>query len=314
MAAAARRRAPGRKRKKGPAEEAPEESPPERSRTAERLRRAGPAPHADLRAGRLPAPAHRLHAPVLPGAGLRAADRAPTSRGVRPTRCRRFPVPLDCPRPPARRGDLDTGPGQLLVEEHRRRQHALPARADAQRDRPGARARADRRPRQHDHGLDARLARRHRGLQPSRRRRGTPDSTRPATRPTRLPVTNQDPPEVGQNGFVSSIRAKRAWAEVDTEFGSIRFGRMPWHWGRGMFYNQGACADCDVGTTVDRVMGLTTDLRPPDGGGVGPRRAGPDDAAADAGPQRSQRLPVRPVAERRRAAADGRDHARSTTR
>jgi uncharacterized protein (TIGR04551 family) len=70
--------------------------------------------------------------------------------------------------------------------------------------------------------------------------------------------TSQDPPEVGQNGFQSSIRAKRAWAEVDTEFGSIRFGRMPWHWGRGIFYNQGSCADCDVGTTVDRVMGLTT--------------------------------------------------------
>ena len=33
---------------------------------------------------------------------------------------------------------------------------------------------------------------------------------------------------------------------------------MPWHWGRGIFYNQGACPDCDVGTTVDRVMGLTT--------------------------------------------------------
>jgi uncharacterized protein (TIGR04551 family) len=69
---------------------------------------------------------------------------------------------------------------------------------------------------------------------------------------------SQDPPEVGQNGFLSSIRAKRAWAEVDTEFGSIRFGRMPWHWGRGIYYNQGSCADCDVGTTVDRVMGLTT--------------------------------------------------------
>jgi uncharacterized protein (TIGR04551 family) len=69
---------------------------------------------------------------------------------------------------------------------------------------------------------------------------------------------SQDPPEVGQNGFVSSIRAKRAWAEVDGEFGSLRFGRMPWHWGRGIFYNDGNCADCDVGTTVDRVMALTT--------------------------------------------------------
>jgi uncharacterized protein (TIGR04551 family) len=70
--------------------------------------------------------------------------------------------------------------------------------------------------------------------------------------------TSQDPPEVGQNGFVSSIRAKRAWAEIDSEFGSLRFGRMPWHWGRGIFYNDGNCADCDVGTTVDRVMALTS--------------------------------------------------------
>jgi uncharacterized protein (TIGR04551 family) len=89
-----------------------------------------------------------------------------------------------------------------------------------------------------------------------------PNRLDPANTPGNAPVDfvamNQDPPEVGQNGFVSSIRAKRAWAEVDTEFGSFRFGRMPWHWGRGMFYNRGACADCDVGTTVDRVMGLTT--------------------------------------------------------
>jgi uncharacterized protein (TIGR04551 family) len=80
----------------------------------------------------------------------------------------------------------------------------------------------------------------------------------PGVAPSQFLYTTQDPPEVGQNGFVSSIRAKRAWAEVDTEFGSIRFGRMPWQWGRGIFYNDGSCADCDVGTTVDRVMGLTT--------------------------------------------------------
>ncbi|HET6282171.1 MAG TPA: TIGR04551 family protein [Polyangia bacterium] len=69
--------------------------------------------------------------------------------------------------------------------------------------------------------------------------------------------TTQYPPEVGQNGFVSSIRAKRAWAEIDTEFGSLRFGRMPWHWGRGIAYNDGNCPDCDGGTSVDRVMALT---------------------------------------------------------
>jgi uncharacterized protein (TIGR04551 family) len=68
---------------------------------------------------------------------------------------------------------------------------------------------------------------------------------------------SQDAPEIGQNGFASSIRAKRAWAEIDGEFGSIRFGRMPWRWGRGIYYNDGGCADCDVGTTVDRVMALT---------------------------------------------------------
>jgi uncharacterized protein (TIGR04551 family) len=85
---------------------------------------------------------------------------------------------------------------------------------------------------------------------------GNPIDT--VSNPSDFLSNNIDPPEVGQNGFMSSIRAKRAWAEVDTEFGSIRFGRMPWHWGRGIFYNQGSCADCDVGTTVDRVMGLTT--------------------------------------------------------
>ena len=76
--------------------------------------------------------------------------------------------------------------------------------------------------------------------------------------PTGFQYTTQDPPQVGQNGFSSSIVAKRAWAEIDSEFGSVRFGRMPWNWGRGIAYNDGGCPDCDVGTTVDRVMALTT--------------------------------------------------------
>ena len=49
-------------------------------------------------------------------------------------------------------------------------------------------------------------------------------------------------------------------------------------------------------------------LRPPAGAGLGPGRAGDDHPAAVAGAPRSQRLPLRPVAERRRAAADGVDH------
>ena len=68
---------------------------------------------------------------------------------------------------------------------------------------------------------------------------------------------NQNPPELGANGYASSIRAKRAWAEVDTEFGSLRFGRMPWHFGRGISYNDGSCLDCTGGTTVDRIALLT---------------------------------------------------------
>ncbi len=93
----------------------------------------------------------------------------------------------------------------------------------------------------------------------------TPDSLATANRLTlgtgyaTHPIlsNSQDPPEVGRNGTFSSLRAKRAWGEVDSEFGSLRFGRMPWHWGRGMFFNNGACADCDGGTSVDRLMALS---------------------------------------------------------
>jgi uncharacterized protein (TIGR04551 family) len=94
----------------------------------------------------------------------------------------------------------------------------------------------------------------------------TPDSLAGMSRPygdfiPQAPVpflyNSQDPPELGQNGYTSSIRAKRAWAEVDTEFGSLRFGRMPWHFGRGMSFNDGSCQDCNGGTTVDRIALLS---------------------------------------------------------
>ena len=79
----------------------------------------------------------------------------------------------------------------------------------------------------------------------------------PGAAPSPLVYTTQDPPEIGQNGYLSSIRAKRAWGEVDSEFGSLRFGRMPWNFGRGIAYNDGSCADCDLGTSIDRLMALT---------------------------------------------------------
>ena len=72
--------------------------------------------------------------------------------------------------------------------------------------------------------------------------------------PSSIFSNSQDPPELGQNSSVSSMRAKRAWGEVDTEFGTLKFGRMPWHFGRGMMFNAGRCLDCDGGTNVDRLM------------------------------------------------------------
>ena len=69
--------------------------------------------------------------------------------------------------------------------------------------------------------------------------------------------STQWPPDFRYTGSKSSLVAKRAWGEVDSEFGSLRFGRMPWHFGRGIAYNNGNCPDCEGGTTVDRILGLT---------------------------------------------------------
>jgi uncharacterized protein (TIGR04551 family) len=93
----------------------------------------------------------------------------------------------------------------------------------------------------------------------------TPDSLVNPTTPNQLPTVGQtsaaaptDALSTTQNSYTGSILAKRAWGEIDTELGSLRFGRMPWHFGRGMYFNRGDCADCEGGTTVDRLMVLTT--------------------------------------------------------
>lgn len=68
---------------------------------------------------------------------------------------------------------------------------------------------------------------------------------------------SQVPSTSGVNAFADSIRVKRAWAEVRTPVGELRFGRMPNHWGTGMVINSGDCLDCDYGANVDRVMFAT---------------------------------------------------------
>ncbi len=67
----------------------------------------------------------------------------------------------------------------------------------------------------------------------------------------------QHAPEATQNSVFSSIRAKRAWAEVRTPWAELRFGRMPSHWAMGMLVNNGDCLDCDYGVNADRVMVAT---------------------------------------------------------
>jgi uncharacterized protein (TIGR04551 family) len=69
--------------------------------------------------------------------------------------------------------------------------------------------------------------------------------------------TSQQTQIAGVNSVYPSINAKRAWAEVRTPFGELRFGRMPNHWGTGMLVNNGDCLDCDYGSNADRVMFAT---------------------------------------------------------
>ena len=77
---------------------------------------------------------------------------------------------------------------------------------------------------------------------------------------------SQTAPDAGKNSPWDSIRVKQAWADVKTPLGALRFGRMPSHWGMGIFSNSGGydpvndsyCTDCDYGDVVDRFMFGTT--------------------------------------------------------
>lgn len=65
----------------------------------------------------------------------------------------------------------------------------------------------------------------------------------------------QIPPTFGVAGsLTNSIAVKRAYGEVTTPVGILRFGRMGEHWGLGMLHNDGTCLDCDYGDTVDRIQ------------------------------------------------------------
>jgi len=89
------------------------------------------------------------------------------------------------------------------------------------------------------------------------------DGTRaPANVPLGAFGGTQVSPQAGRNSLTDSIRVKRAWAEVVTPLGLLKFGRMPTHWGRGILENAGGLNtfdgtydyDSDYGDNVDRVM------------------------------------------------------------
>lgn len=83
----------------------------------------------------------------------------------------------------------------------------------------------------------------------------TPDSAWGAsTNVLDLFSESQTPPQAGVNAVKDSIVVRRAYGEVSTPLGILRFGRMGSHWGLGMLRNDGNCLDCDFGDTVDRVQ------------------------------------------------------------
>ncbi len=86
------------------------------------------------------------------------------------------------------------------------------------------------------------------------------------SRPANIPVNGftggQVDPQQGRNYLNDSIRVKRAWAEVMTPLGLLKFGRQPSHWGLGILANGGGAdpfhgtydLDADYGDTADRLM------------------------------------------------------------
>lgn len=75
--------------------------------------------------------------------------------------------------------------------------------------------------------------------------------------PTSLDSRTQAPPSDGKNSTKDSIVVKRAWAEYSTPMGQLKFGRMPSHWGLGIFQNAGDGYDDDHQSTVDRLAFVT---------------------------------------------------------
>ena len=79
---------------------------------------------------------------------------------------------------------------------------------------------------------------------------------------------NQAPPEAGRNHLRDSIAVRRAWAEVETPFGLLKFGRQPNTWGMGIYANGGGADpmafphDWHRGVLADFLDAIENDRQP----------------------------------------------------
>lgn len=71
-------------------------------------------------------------------------------------------------------------------------------------------------------------------------------------------TTGQNPPQDYRNSFRDSLYVRHVWAEVTNRtLGTLRFGRMPAHFGLGLLWNAGDGIDQDFSSDVDRVEVVT---------------------------------------------------------
>ncbi len=61
--------------------------------------------------------------------------------------------------------------------------------------------------------------------------------------------------------YAQNIQTVRAWADIYTDYGRLKFGRMPLEWGAGLILNPGMSHDSEFGDTSDRIQ-FTTRVGP----------------------------------------------------
>jgi uncharacterized protein (TIGR04551 family) len=70
---------------------------------------------------------------------------------------------------------------------------------------------------------------------------------------------SQAPPSSGRFGWKDALTVREAWVRwLAFDMVDLRAGRMPDHYGLGIFRNDGSCEDCDFGSIVDRVAAGVT--------------------------------------------------------